>query len=188
MSAIQELAPYIEGYSRAIKAAKDKQGYTIQSLADESGVSYSAIAKLMNGTQLDPRLYNGAAICRVLGLSLDRLFGLEKPADSADGQQQRIHELELENARLETVNVMLTAQLAARRGMIYALLAVCALLIVSVIAYMVMDMRLKNVGLFQSTGMSILAVFLGLLLVAAFVTMAKAVKYVISDYKNRPRP
>ena len=82
MSAIQEIAPYISAYQGNIKRAKEDQHYTIDRLVDESGVSRSAVTKLCAGTQQDPKLYNSAALCRVLGLSLDELFGLVQPAEA----------------------------------------------------------------------------------------------------------
>ena len=84
MSAIQEIAPYISAYQGNIKRAKEDQHYTIDRLVDESGVSRSAVTKLCAGTQQDPKLYNSAALCRVLGLSLDELFGLVQPAESSE--------------------------------------------------------------------------------------------------------
>ena len=89
MSAIQELAPYISAYQRNIKRAKEDQHYTIDRLVEESGVSRSAVTKLCAGTQQDPKLYNSAALCRVLGLSLDELFGLTK----CSGRRSKPHTL-----------------------------------------------------------------------------------------------
>lgn len=96
-----------------------------------------------------------------------------------------MHELELDNVRqagdvkrLEEVNVMLKAQLASRRPVIYALLAVCALLLVCLIAYMVWDAQLATAGLFQSARSSALAVVLGLIVVAAVCIMVYAVRSV----------
>lgn len=187
VSAIQDLAPYIESYQGAIKCAKDAQGYTIQRLVDESGVSYSAVAKLMNNTQANPTLFNSIAICMVLGLSVDALFGLEKPVDAEAQAKQRIHELELENVRLTAANNMMAAQLAAHKPIIYGLLAVSALLLCAVIGYIVFDIQLKNIGLFQSAGMSILAVFLCIIVLAAVSVAVLAVKTIVKEAKH-PQP
>ena len=101
MSAIQELAPYISAYHGSIKQAKEDQHYTIDRLVDESGVSRLAVTKLCAGTQQDPKLYNSAALCRVLRLSLDELFGLVQPAESPEELTEQIHHVEIENAKLE---------------------------------------------------------------------------------------
>ena len=71
---------------------------------------------------------------------------------------------------------MLKTQLANRRPVVYALLAVCALLLVCLIAYMVWDAQLATAGLFQSTGSGALAVVLGLIVVAAVCVMVYALR------------
>lgn len=93
MSAIQELQPYCDAFQGRIREAKDSKGYTLQRLIDESGVPKSAVNNINAGKQVNPLLYNAAALCKVLDLSLDELFGLEKPVDSPEGQQQRIHDM-----------------------------------------------------------------------------------------------
>lgn len=70
---------------------------------------------------------------------------------------------------------MLSAQLRARLPIIYALTAVCALLLVAVIGYMTWDIQIRTAGLFQTKGMSVFAVFLGLIVVAAVAVMVYAV-------------
>lgn len=151
MSTIQDLAPYIEGYQPAIKAAKNAKGYTIQRLADESGVSYSAVAKLMNDTQANPLLYNGVALCKVLGLSLDKLFGLEPAPDSPGELQARIHELEIQLAQAET-----RAELY--RNAYNKLLVALILILPIVIGYLIWDVQYLSAGVFQASGVSVLAV------------------------------
>ena len=111
MSAIQELAPYIFAYQGSIKRAKEDQHYTIDRLVEESGVSRSAVTKLCAGTQQDPKLYNSAALCRVLGLSLDELCGLVKPAESPEELTEQIHHVEIENAKLEATAAAQSAQI-----------------------------------------------------------------------------
>lgn len=84
MSAIQDLAPFIGAYQGKIRRAKDASGMTLEELSNESGVSFSAVSRLYAGTQADPRLYNSAALCKTLGLSLDELFGLENRVGSPE--------------------------------------------------------------------------------------------------------
>ena len=81
MSALQEIAGNIEQYPKRIREAKEKKRYTISDIVDLSGVSKSAVSKLLDGSQMDPKLYNSVAMCMVLDLSLDELFGLDKPID-----------------------------------------------------------------------------------------------------------
>ena len=83
MSAIQELAPYIAKYQPSIKRAKMEKGYTCNDLVELSGISKSAVERLCDGTQADPKLFNAVALCKVLGLSIDKLFGLPSSVDSS---------------------------------------------------------------------------------------------------------
>lgn len=191
MSAIQELVPYIESYPSKIKEAKNAQGHTIQTLVDESGVPYSAVSKLLNGSQQNPLLYNAAALCAVLDLSLDELMGLRERVEP-DNEQQHIHELELENARLDgevkqlkALNNIKDEGLANRRMLIFSLSAITALLLAAVIGYIAFDIGIKNAGLFQSTGVAVTAVLLVIIILAAICLLVYALKTVYNE--NRPR-
>ena len=128
MSAIQELAPYLSAYQRNIKRAKEDQHYTIDRLVEESGVSRSAVTKLCAGTQQDPKLYNSAALCRVLGLSLDELCGLAKPAESPEELTEQIHHIEVENAKLEATTAAQSAQIRSTHTKCYVLALFCMLI------------------------------------------------------------
>lgn len=189
MSALSELQPYLDAYPDNIRKAKNASGYTLQELADLSGVPYNNICDTNAGRVKQPLLFYAAAMCKVLGVSLDHIVGLGEP-ESAD-QTQRIHELELENMRLagenkrlEALNEMLDAQLANRKPVIYMLMSVCALLLVAVIGYVIFDIQLRTAGLFQSAGTSILAVFLGLVVVAAVGIIIYAARTVHKDMKK----
>lgn len=109
MSAIQELAPFIGAYHGKIRNAKDHSGMTLEELPEKSGVSFSTVSRLYAGTQADPRLYNSAAICKALGLSLNELFGLENPVGSPEKLTKQIHHVELENAKLEAATALQSA-------------------------------------------------------------------------------
>ena len=146
MSAIQELAPYISAYQGNIKRAKEDQHYTIDRLVEESGVSRSAVTKLCAGTQQDPKLYNSAALCRVLGLSLDDLFGLAQPAESPEELTEQIHHVELKNAKLEATTAAQSAQIRSTHTMCYVLALFCMLLSFSLIACLVTDAQSRNIS------------------------------------------
>lgn len=155
MSAIQELAPYISAYQWNIKRAKEDQHYTIDRLVEESGVSRSAVTKLCAGTQQDPKLYNSAALCRVLGLSLDELFGLKQPTDSPSELQERNHRLELENVRATAANEMQRAQIKATHAICYLLVFFCAMLAFSLIVYLVIDSQITDAGIIRDGRLSV---------------------------------
>jgi transcriptional regulator with XRE-family HTH domain len=129
MSAIQELAPYISAYQGNIKRAKEDQHYTIDRLVEESGVSRSAVTKLCAGTQQDPKLYNSAALCLVLGLSLDELFGLVQPAESPEELTEQIsscrdrkRQAGSNNSRAERTDKVYTYNVLRPRPVLYAAL------------------------------------------------------------------
>lgn len=183
MSATSKLQPHFDSYFVEMRKAKNVSGYTLQDLSELSGVPYNNVCDVNSGRAKQPLLFYEAAKCEVLGLSLDALCGLSVPEDS-DAAEHR-HELELDNVRqagdvrrLEEVNAMLKAQLASRRPVIYALIAVCALLLVAVIGYMAWDMQMTTAGLFQNAGLSIFAVVLAIIVLAAVCIMVYAVKSV----------
>lgn len=177
MSAIQELQPYCDAFQGRIREAKDSKGYTLQRLIDESGVPKSAVNNISAGKQVNPLLYNAAALCKVLGLSLDELFGLEKPLDSPEGQQQRIHELEIDNTRLVAVDEQKDKRLETASVIVGVLAAVCALLLFAVIGYMIFDAHILDAGLFRSAGVSIFFIFLALIVIVALAALGYALRF-----------
>ena len=62
------------------------------------------------------------------------------------------------------------------RPMVYALVAVCVLLVCVLVAYMIFDASIKDAGLFQSTGTSIFVVALALLILATIGVVGIAVR------------
>ena len=180
MSAIQELELYIKEYPQKIKAARTAKGLTQKELAEQAGVPLSFITK-MNVNNQDT-LLNFVAVCRVLDLSMDELFGKKDPADVA-ALMERIHELELDKIqqagdvrRLTEVNVEKDKRLYSHRPMLYALVAMCVILVMALIGYMIFDASITTVGLFQTTGISILAAALILAVFAAVIVVFWAVK------------
>lgn len=184
MSAIQELQPYCDAFQGRIREAKENKHYTLQRLIDESGVPKSAVNNISAGKQVNPLLYYAAALCKVLDLSLDELFGLEKPVDSPAGQQQRIYELELDNTRLigdaklsAAVDEQKDKRLETARVVIGVLAAVSTLLLLAVIGYMIFDAHILSTGLFRSAGVSVFAVFLAMLVLAALAAIVTALRF-----------
>ena len=177
MSALTDLQPYLDDYPAKIRKAKNASGFTLQELSELSGVPYNNICDTNAGRVKHPLLFYAAATCKVLNLSLNELVGLDDHPET-----QRIHELELEMARLkgeakrlEELNAMLTAQAARNRTIIFMMLGVCALLLVSVIGYVILDIHVTTAGLFQSAKTSALTVFLGLVVLAAVCSIWYAV-------------
>lgn len=186
VSALTDLQPYLDEYPAKIRKAKNASGFTLQELSDLSGVPYNNICDTNAGRVKHPLLFYAAATCKVLNLSLNELVGLNEQPDAP-----RIHDLELEIARqkgetnrLEELNAMLTAQAARYRTIIFMLLGVCALLLVSVISYIVFDIQLTTAGLFRSAKTSTLTVFLGLVVLASICAIGYAVHTIHKGMKK----
>lgn len=171
MSAIQELAPFIGAYHGKIRNAKDHSGMTLEELSEKSGVSFSTVSRLYAGTQADPRLYNSAAICKALGLSLDELFGLDTPVRSPEKLTEQIHHVEIENAKLEATTAAQSAQIRSTHTMCYVLALFCMLLSFSLIACLVTDARIRSAGLIRDGDLSVAAwVFIALIVGSALAS------------------
>lgn len=186
MSALADLQPYLDEYPAKIRKAKNASGLTLQELSDLSGVPYNNVCDTNAGRVKQPLLFYAAATCKVLNLSLNELVGLDDHPNT-----QRIHDLELEMARLkgetkrfEELNAMLTAQAARCRTIIFMLLGVCSMLLVSVIGYVILDIHVTTVGLFQSAKTSALTVFLGLVVIAAVGSIGYAVRTIHKGRKK----
>lgn len=174
MSAIQELAPYIEDYPHRVRAAKEEKHYTISDIIERSGVSASAVNKLLAGTQMEPKLYNSAALCKVLGLSLDELFGLAAPEGSARQAREEMHQLQLENVRLEAENRMGAERVDAQRPVILALLVLCTALCAALAGYIAIDAQISNAGMIRGGDPTVVAWSIIVLLVLAVAVIAWA--------------
>lgn len=191
MSAYDDLQPKFDSLQNELRKAKVSSGLTIQELSDRAGVPIDFSSAVSSGTMKRPSLFYVASVCKVLGLSLDRLTGL---TDSTSDNEyvRRIHELELVSARkdgeikrLEALNAIQAEGLRSRRMLIYSLAAVTALLVCAVIGYIVFDIQLKNLGLFRSTGVTVSAVLLAVIVLAAIALLIHSLKTVFND--NRPR-
>lgn len=178
MSAIQDLQPYIDTFQSKVRKAKDASGLTLPELAELSGVAYSSVCRTNAGTMSNPLLYNSAAICKTLGLSLDELLGLQKSPENPDELLRRVHRLELEAAqkdgeiaRLQALNRIQSEGIRARKPIIYTLLCLCAVLSVSLCAYLIVDSQIKAAGLIRFGNIS----FFGWLMIAIIVAASASI-------------
>ena len=65
------------GQTQALRAARARAGWSRETLAHHSGVSWSAIAQIESGRRRDVRLSSLSALADALGVSVDELFRLE---------------------------------------------------------------------------------------------------------------
>ena len=192
MSAIQELAPYIAEFQPSIKRAKAAKGYTNNDLIALSGVSKSAVDRLCDGSQTDPKLYYAVAICKSLDLSIDDLFGLSASSECAPEIAEKLHGLELQNhekeARLSEIkgalNVaicdtehqketaeMLRSQNKGLRYSFFLLFVLFAFLVFTLLFYIIWDSSVPNDGLIRNGNVSILAYIAIGLVAASFLSI-----------------
>jgi len=200
MSAIQELAPYIADYQPSIKRAKMAKGYTSNDLIELSGISKSAVDRLCDGTQTDPKLYNAVALCKVLDLSLDKLFGLSGSADDVPALKEKVHELEsqsheyevkiskmageLQLSKSETSHQkekvdMVQTQLSSRQPVIYTLMRLRTAMAFTLLLYVIWDANAPTVGLIKHGNISIVAwVVIGMIAVSAGIITWSIIKVI----------
>lgn len=188
MSVIQELHPYIEDYPRKVKNARKKQGISLQKLSDETGIPISTINNLSAGKQTYPKLYDAAAICKVLSLSLDELFGLDhKDADELHHVQQ-LHELELETVRAkgESQRIADVSRERERRLISYVniLSAALAFCVLVVVGYMVFDAHILDAGLFKNGRVSFFAIILAIFVIGSVAVLVHVFIYVRNARKS----
>lgn len=180
MLTIQELKPFMDEYPWKIKAARQSKNITQKQLAEITGVPLSAITKMNINNQ--DALLNCIAICRVLDLSVDELFGLKSAEDEAE-RAEKIHTLEIENTRLTGDVRRLTEigtekdkRIYSHRPMLYALVGICVILALSLVGYMIFDASISTAGLFKSAGTSVFAIVLMLVILLALVVVFLAVR------------
>ena len=166
-----------------IRKGKDASGLTNQEIADKSGIAYNTVCNITAGTAKQVSFHSVAAICVVLGLSLDETLGL-RDTDT----NNYIRKLEIESACLQKDVDHFKHLSTIYRPLIFGLIGICAILLCAVIGYIIFDIQLKNIGLFKSSGLTVLAVFLAIVVLVAAGLIAFAVKTVVHDAKITKSP
>ena len=118
---------------------------------------------------------------------MDELFGITN-AEGSVAQLKRINALEVKAAYLEKDVEHHKHMNAVYRPLIFCLVGLCAILLCATIGYVILDIQLKNIGVFKSGGLTVLAVFLAIVVLAAVALIAFAVKTVIHDAKATKSP
>ncbi len=172
----QETTPELCDMLNKIRKAKDASGLTNQELADLANVPYNSVCTITGCTAKQVTLANAAALCAALGISLDELAGL-RGTDEAE----YIHALEIDNARQAERTEHIERICTIYRRLIICIVSLTALLVCTVIGYIIFDIRLEHAGLFRSAGMPIAAVFLALIIVAALIAIAYTIKAIVKE-------
>lgn len=189
MSEIQELAQHIQDFPALVHKARMDMGITNEELAEMSGISYSAVCKMQSGER-DPKLYDAVAVMKAVGISADQVFDIQPPASAPSAMQERIHELELDNAvssgdvvRLKQVNGLCTQRLDAvirqrdyyKRWSVFSSIF-SAILSLLLIVYLLFDFRNPHAGFILRDGLSAFA-WLVILLVPVSIGVCSIVGY-----------
>ncbi|MHB8141063.1 MAG: helix-turn-helix domain-containing protein [Vulcanimicrobiaceae bacterium] len=62
-------------YGAKIRKARLKKGWTLQQLAEKTGLSHPFLSRIETGERRELTLSNAAALCVALGLTLEELAG-----------------------------------------------------------------------------------------------------------------
>lgn len=185
---IQQIQPQCDALYIEMKHQKDARHETNQSVADNTGIPISNIAKFFSGTLANPSVYYVAAICIFLGLSLDKLLGIA-PATDESKDKARIAELEMQldhaNRELELVkhhSKYLEAGIVERKENFNSLTSLCAVLIIPLIIYLIIDITNKNFGFFRYDDINIVGIIIAIVVVVASVLL---VVHIIKEKRRK---
>ena len=191
MSVIDELSPYIRAYPEAFRTARARCGLTNEELSERSGVPYSTVRNAQSGNG-GVTIVQAAALARVLGLSIDEMFGAVKPeAEQQRAElEQRIRALELELAdrngeirSLRDGSSILRYELTRQ---VYVLIILCSLLSIVAAGYLIWDFHLPTAGLVIGGNMSPGAWFVLLTVLIAVYVMVRCLLRISSRYTKQP--
>lgn len=193
-STIQQLAPYIEKFVPSLKTAKKYSDFTNQSLADETGIPLSSIAKLFSDHLSEPKLYNSMAVIKALGLSADKLFGLSPsaPSDVLDLQKenaelrQKIKDIERDREHERRIASERNKHIRTQFTLTYALLGMSFILAVFLLYSLSVDSSAQNMGLIVNGRLSMFSVLLIVILIGIVgVGIAFLVRNLMLDRKRK---
>lgn len=108
---------------------KDLLRLTHQDIADKAGLPLQTVKNFFSRASKSPSVYTVAAICRVLGISLDEVFGItEHLTPTEETLQARNDELERHvDAKADTIEIMRRG-VRIRNGVILILFIMVVLL------------------------------------------------------------
>lgn len=163
--------------------AKDDHGYTAQDLEDMTGIPASTIGNFFATTSKAPNVYNAGAICKALGISMDKYFDITPnvlPEDQVR-QLEHDHKAELKLAHLEgsveqlnkTVDNQNTKEKRLRVSL-YSVTTIAVILLLVLVGYVVFDYSVPYAGLIQGGQASTLAWIVIVLLAVGVGVIASA--------------
>lgn len=155
---IQEMERRAKDCRITVRAEKARLGYSNKRLAEESGVGESTVNKMLSGAIPNPGVIQAAAVCRVLGVSLDREMGLESTQTGKAEAGPLLEEKDRAIERLLERSRMQEDEIKAIRGtyrpLVYGLCGLCVLLTVVWGIYVILDARAPEQGLIRAGSVS----------------------------------
>lgn len=126
---------------------KDLLRLTHQDIADKAGLPLQTVKNFFSRASKSPSVYTVAAICKVLGISIDEAFGIsERLTRNEETLQARNDELERHvDAKTDTIEIM-------RRGVrIRNVVIVLMFVIIVILAawYVYVDIHCTNYGFWR---------------------------------------
>lgn len=162
---VQRISQNCDDLSHAMRLEKESLHKTNQQIADSTGLSISTINKFFAGSLSNPGIFSVAPICIDLGMSLDKLMGIEPPQEDQSLEVERL-EMELSHkeemisekdkaiSRLEERSHMMEKEISTVRenwmGVTYGATGLAILFGIFLMIYVFLDMRNPSLGLFQS--------------------------------------
>lgn len=174
---------------QTIRDAKRISGFTNQQLADAANVPQSTVNKLLaSGCNGNPNAFYLAAICEVLGLSMDALMGISLPQEpDSSGEKMRslqvevAHKEELLQERSKQIDLLqersklVEGGIRERRPVIYGLTGLCIILAMALMAYVVLDARNPTIGLIRSDGINMWVYLVALAIIVTCLFIGQTV-------------
>lgn len=172
-----KLQPAFDALPAILKAEKSRQRLTNQQLSDLSGVPLATTGRILAGAVSNPGFFYVAAICNVLGLSMDECIGLTpqlRPDHSAvlEKTEQQVDLLQ------ESRRMMEREIISIRRSytqIVYGLCGLCILLAAALMTYMILDYRDPTRGLIRPGSASLVPILGG----AAIVILSFLLLHII---------
>lgn len=187
---IAKIQPQCDEFCQKVKEAKKAQGKTNQEIADATGIPISNISKFFSGNLSNPCIYNAAAVCIYLGMSIDEAFGLKQSED--DYSARRIAELEAEVHDLKIHldyalkdNMNINEALKSRKMIIASLLGICIVMISAFGFGVIYDSTLTDVGFIQGNNVApVSIVCITAIVIAIAVTVSIIGGYIFKKEKG----
>lgn len=188
---IQQIQPQCDTLHEKMKNQKDALHETNQSVADHTGIPISNVAKFFSGAIANPSVFYTAAMCIFLDMSLDELMGIKADAHNKNAEQIKELERKLDRAehdlkQSEIMNGYFADGIKERKNLIYGLTALCAVLVLALLSYLMMDASNLHFGFITTEGVSVVGILLlvAVLAIVGFVVYTLIKKRKKADDKN----